>query len=125
MTKTILVMMVGMMATGCSCDPPAEERPKGETARTEGSAAQAPAPQPTPAQAPGAGPSIGIEACDEYFRQAQICFAHNVMMKAQLEGSLDDLRGRLIEQAKDPANHARLADRCVAHTKTLIEDCSK
>lgn len=127
MTKTMLAMtgalaLPGLLG-GCARDPAATEQPKDEQAAPT-QAAQAAQTAPAQAAPAAGGKSIGVPACDEYFRQATLCFAHNAAKKSQLEGGIDQLRDRLIEDAKDPERRERLASQCAAHTAELIKDCA-
>ena len=119
MTKTMLAMTGALLLLGgCARDPAAEE----QVADTQAARPPAASAQAAPA-ATGAG--IGIPACDEYFKQAALCFARNAEKKAQMEGSMDALRTRLIEDAKNPERRERLASQCAGHTAELVKDCAK
>lgn len=121
--KTTVLTVLTMAATalllgGCGRD----QAPPAGTGEAPAPPAQTAAPAQVAAPA-AAAESTGIPECDEYFRQAELCFARNVMMKARLEEGLPELRATLIRSAQDTENRQRLAGQCAIHTETLINDC--
>lgn len=118
--KNTLLTMVGavLFLAGCGCgreEPPPSQVREAPSAGASAIAAATAAPVEE---------SVGIPACDEYFRQAALCFSHNVIMRGQMEESTAALRQTLIRMAKEPENRERLAGQCQAHTEVLIKDCA-
>lgn len=117
---TVLTMATAaLLLGGCGRD---QAPPPATTSEAPAAPAQTAAPAQVAAPAPAAE-STGVPECDEYFRQAELCFAHNVMMKARLEEGLPELRATLTRSAQDTENRQRLAGQCVIHTETLVNDC--
>lgn len=92
-----------------------------------------PAAEPTsptlPAPAVDADELVGVEACDDYLESYRSC--HRVVgiyAPETIEGRYEQLRARLVEQGRDPANHDALRLQCEslgADLKTTLDgrDC--
>lgn len=117
---TVLTMAAAaLLLGGCGRD---QAPPPAGTGEAPAAPAQTAAPAQVAAPAPAAE-STGVPECDEYFRQAELCFTHNVMMKARLEEGLPELRATLTRSAQTPENRERMASQCKAHTEVLLNDC--
>ena len=90
----------------------------------------APAPSSLPAPAPLEDDElVGVEACDDYLESYRSC--HRVIgiyAPDSIEGRYSQLRARLVEQGRDPAQHDALRLQCEslgADMKTTLDgrDC--
>lgn len=88
-------------------------------------AAPAPKRVPSDASAPAESPSlpppapiaddelVGVESCDDYLETYRSCHRVIAMYPPDsIEGRYQTLRARLVENARDPANHDGLALQC-------------
>ena len=113
-------------------DPdPRVATPAPSTKRTPAPASDTTLPAPSPSPSPGFEDDelVGVEACDDYLESYRSC--HRVIgMYAPdtIEGRYGQLRARLVERGRDPAQHDALRLQCeslASDMKTTLDgrDC--